>query len=47
MNSPFSGPQTTSIVATSSATGSSERRQKMRVATKAKIETKMVSRATL
>src|SRR5918998_5086305 len=46
-NSPFNGPHTTSIVATSSATGSSDRRQKMTPATIAKAETKTVSRVTL
>jgi hypothetical protein len=46
-NNPFSGPHTTSIVATSSAIGSSERRQKMTMATTAKPETKTASRVTL
>jgi hypothetical protein len=46
-NNPFSGPQTTSIVATSRAMGSSERRQKMMMATTANTETKIVSSATL
>ncbi len=46
-NSPFVGPHTTSIVATSSAIGSSDRRQKMTMATAENSETKMVSRTTL